>query len=347
MEKKYITDTDFLPQELTHYHGGYSDEMNDGLYQIVFRIFLSAGNLNHIYDQVIRIARGEGNATIRKFKLLSWKGSLEDIRKMLAKCKSKEYDVIVYIPYVGCLLSLATVESHIKLVIFTIDELLNSNPIPKPLFPDQPPVPDIKSLFESSYEDIYESLDEGKPSSDGLLERTRYNHLIIQDEMYRRGIESIRHKGKSFRIQPSKFYGNNQLYKQLFIDNGLQHQQNAESLLPNASELPSASDNDSIQTRAAVMYFMLNSFCRVTDENFNRAVALIDFAVGKQSPKFNVNKANDTEINKVNNKNSIKKYVRTFRDNPHYLDEPNSDKVRARLTEQGFDISSPDSTKHT
>lgn len=338
MEKKYITDTDFLPQELTHYHEDSLDEMTAGLYQIVFRIFFSLGNLNHVYDQVVRIAHGEKNATIRKFKLLSWKDSLDGIRKVLAKFKSKENDVIVYIPYTGCELSLATVESLIKLVIFTIDELLNSNPIPEPLFPDEPSVPNIKSLFVSSYEDIYESLDEGKPGSEGLLERTRHNHLIIQDEMYRRGIESIEHKGKSIRIQPSQFYGNNKLYKQLFIDNGRQHQQNAESPLPNASELPSVSDNDTIGTRAAVMYYMLNSFCPVTDDNFNRAVALIDFAVGKQSPKFNVNIANDTEVNKVNNKNSIKKYVRTFRDNKNYLNEPTSDKIRARLSEQGFEF---------
>lgn len=351
MEKKYITDTDFLPQELTHYHREYSDEMTDGLYQMVFRIFLSPHNLNHIYDQVVRIAHREINTTVRKFKLRSWKDSLDGIRKTLAKFKSKENDVIVYIPYADCGMSLDAVESCIKLVIFTIEELLNSNSLPEPLFPEEESVPDIKSLFVSSYEDIYESLEEGKPVASGLLERTKANHSIIQDEMYRRGIDSIEHKGKSIRIQPSEFYGNIQLYKQLFIDKGRQRQQGIESgttIIPNDS-MASIYNNDTIETRAAVIYFMLSSFCPVTDENFNRAVAMIDYAVGRQTPKFNVNKANDTEINKVNNKSSIKRYVRTIRDEKNYLELPTSDKVRARLMEQGFDIQelSKGSTKHT
>lgn len=139
-------------------------------------------------------------------------------------------------------------------------------------------------------------------------------------------------------ILPSQYYDQPNLFKEIFIEKGLQLELNAGSPLPNPSELPSASDNDTIQTRAAVMYYMLDSFCPVTEDNFNRAVALIDFAVGKQSPKFNVNKTNDAETNKINNKNSIKKYVRNCRDDKNYLELPTSDKVRARLLEQGFEI---------
>lgn len=339
MEKKYLTDTDFLPQELTHYHSEFSDELTEGLYQIVFRIFLSPDNLNQVYDQVIRIAHRDRNAIVRKFKLRSWKERLDGIRKVLTKFKSKENDVIVYIPYADCKMSLDAFESCIKLIIFTIDELLNSNSLPEPLYPEEKSVPDIKGLFVLFYEDIYESLDERKRGAGGLLERTRYNHFIIQDEMYRRGIRSIKHKDKEFNIQPSQFFGDTQLYKQLFIDNGLQRQQEADGAtnIPNDS-LASIYDNDTIGTRVKVMYAMMRSICKPTKDNFNRYVALIDFAVGKQPRKYHINLANDTNINLENNKNTIKKYVRYCNDNQDYLKEPASDKVRARLMEQGFEI---------
>lgn len=350
MEEKYITDTDFLPQELTHYLREYSDEMTDGLYQIVFRIFLSPNNLNQIYDQVIRIAHRDISATVRNFKLRSWKERLDGIRKVLTKFKSKENDVIVYIPYADCKMPLDAVESSIKLVIFTIDELLNSNSLPEPLFPEEKSVPDIKGLFVLFYEDIYESLDEGKPGASGLLERTRYNHLIIQDEMYRRGIRSIKYKDKEFNIQPSQLFGDTQLYKLLFIDNGRQRQQETDGAtnIPNDA-LASIYDNDTIGTRAKVMYAMMRSICKPTKDNFNIYVALIDFAVGKQPRRYHINTTNDTGINLENNKNTIKKYVRYCNDNPDYLTEPASDKVRARLMEQGFDIQElcKGSTNHT
>ena len=226
-------------------------------------------------------------------------------------------------------------------------------------------------VFEESYSELFVALDEGKPDVEEYYQRAKYMQAVVLDEMYRRGIDTIKLKqeenpispvqwlsdvvaGKEVEeiekpILPSKYYDQPDLFKEIFIERGLQLELNAGSSIPNASELPSASDNDTIQTRAAVMYFMLDSFCPVTEDNFNRAVALIDFAVGKQSPKFNVNKANDTEINKVNNKSSIKRYVRTIRDEKNYLELPTSDKVRARLMEQGFDIQElcKGSTKHT
>ena len=99
MEIKYITDTDFLPDELTQYHDSNNCEMTNDLYQIVFGILQASNDLNHVYDLVIRVAHREKNDTIRKFKLQELKKSLESILKVLTKFKSKENEVVVYIPY--------------------------------------------------------------------------------------------------------------------------------------------------------------------------------------------------------------------------------------------------------
>ncbi len=350
MEKKYITDTDFLPQELTHYHGLYRSELTDDLYQIVYGIFQPSHSLGDVYELVVRTAYKQKSAAIRKFKLLSWKKSLETILKAMNKLDSKGYEVIVFIPLRACEVSLSAAESYFELAIFTISELLDGDSVPTPAYPDAPLVPDVKTLFEESYAGILTMLDGYDPeineigAGDGVYyDHATYWQAIILDEMYRRGIETVKMKEET-PILPSEYYGDTTLYKQTFIENGSQLVLDSGSDVVSSSDAPESQtvyDNDTIGTRAAVMYYMLSSFCPITDDNFNRAVAMIDFAVGKQSPKFNVNKANDTEINKVNNKNSIKKYVRNCRDNRKYLEEPGSQKVRERLTSQGFDIPTP------
>lgn len=368
MEKKYITDTDFLPQELTHYHGEFSDEMNDGLYQIVYGILAPSQTLSNVYDVVIRVVSKENSPAIRKFKLQTWKKSIDAILKALNKVDTKGFEVIVYVPLRDCEISLSAAQSYFQLAIFTISELLETNSIPEPVCPKDF-VPNIKKLFEENYSELFLALDEGEPDDKEHYERAKYFKDIVLDEMYRRGIDTIKLKqevnpinpvqwldnvvaGKEVecaekRILPSQYYDQPALYKEIFIERGLQLELNAESLTINASELPTAFDNDTIETRAAVMFFMLDSFCDVTKDNFNRAVAMIDFAVGKQTPKFNVNKANDKETNKVNNNNSIKKYVRNFMvDKEGYLELPTSDKVRARLSEQGFEVPSINKAKN-
>lgn len=354
MEKKYITDTDFLPQELTHYHGLYSSEMTDDLYQIVYGIFQPSQSLSGVYDLIVRTASRQKSPAIRKFKLLTWKKSLDSIHKTLSKLDTKGFEVIVFVPLCRCEMSLSAVKSYFELAIFAISELLESGSVPEPTSPSEPLVPNIKELFEDTYSGIFTMLDDYDPEiheigagDGGYYQHAKYWQAIIYDEMYRRGIDTVKLGEKETRISPSQYYGNPNLYKEIALEKSLMLELDVESPIPEAPETPSASDNDSIQTRAAVMYFMLSSFCRVTDENFNRAVAMIDYAVGRQTPKYNANLTNDTEINKVNNKNSIKKYIRKCRDEKDYLGLQTSDKVRARLTEQGFDISSPDSTKHT
>lgn len=372
MEKKYITDTDFLPQELTHYHGLYSSEMTDDLYQIVYGIFQPSQSLSGVYDLIVRTATRQKSPAIRKFKLLTLKKSLDAIHKTLTKLDTKGFEVIVFIPLCDCEMSLSAAKSYFELAIFAINELLESGSVPEPAFPNEPLVPNIKKLFEQSYSRLFLALDEGKPDIEEHYQRAKYMQAVVLDEMYRRGIDTIKLKQEEKPtnpvqllndlverndvewteepILPSQYYGEPGLFKEIFIEKGLQLEQIQDSgsvSAPEAPETPSASDNDSIQTRAAVMYFMLSSFCRVTDENFNKAVAMIDYAVGRQTPKYNVNLTNDKKINLENNKNSIKKYIRNCRDEKDYLGLQTSDKVRARLTEQGFDISSPDSTKHT
>lgn len=370
MEKKYITDTDFLPQELTHYHGLYSSEMTDDLYQIVYGIFQPSQSLSGVYDLIVRTATRQKSPAIRKFKLLTLKKSLDAIHKTLTKLDTKGFEVIVFIPLCDCEMSLSAAKSYFELAIFAINELLESGSVPEPAFPNEPLVPNIKKLFEQSYSRLFLALDEGKPGIEEHYQRAKYMQAVVLDEMYRRGIDTIKLKQEEKPtnpvqllndlvkrndvewteepILPSQYYGEPGLFKEIFIEKGLQLEQIQDSgsvSAPEAPETPSASDNDSIQTRAAVMYFMLSSFCRVTDENFNKAVAMIDYAVGRQTPKYNVNLTNDKKINLENNKNSIKKYIRNCRDEKDYLGLQTSDKVRARLTEQGFDISSPDSTK--
>lgn len=354
MEKKYITDTDFLPKELTHYHGEYNSEMTEDLYQLVYGIFEPKPSLSSVYDLVIRTASRQKSAAIRKFKLQQWKKSLDAILRALKKLDSKGYEVIVYVPLRSCEVSLSAAVSFFQLAIFTIDELLESDTIPTPAFPNEPLVPNIKALFEQSYAELFDALDEGKPDVEEYYQRGKYMQAIFLDEMYRRGIDTIKkfthHQllldimGKEWAeipILPSQYYDNPELFKEIFIDKGKQLELNAEQdgvPTPNATETSSVYDNDSIGVRVKVMYSMLKTFCELNDDNFNRVVALIDFAVGKQGRRYNINTSNDSKVNLENNKNSIKKYVRECRDNPRYLEEPNSAKVRERLKMQGFEV---------
>ena len=371
MEKKYITDTDFLPQELTHYHGAYSDEMTDGLYQIVYGILAPSQSLSNVYDVVIRVASREKSPAIRKFKLQSWKKSIDGILKTLNKVDTKGFEVIVLVPLRSCEMTLSALQSYFQLAIFTISELLESDTIPQSAFPNDV-VPNIKQLFIGTYSKLFAALDKDNPLYEAFYQnepekeennqgesevevhyqRFKFKQAVVLDEMFRRGIDSINSDEEEDSpdpilnlkhavfgsIFPSQYYNKPELFKEIFIEKDLQLELNAGSPLPNASELPTVSDNDTIETRAKVMFAMMRTIQEITDDNFNRYVALIDFAVGKQPRKYHINTANDTEINKENNNNSIKKYVRYCRDNQDFLNEPTSDKVRARLLEQGFEI---------
>ena len=337
METKYITDTDFLPSEVTSQRI-WSNDLDEDLYQITYGILRDDATLETVYDLIVRISKQQTIDTIKRFKLQSWKKSLESILKTLNKLNSKDHEVIVQIPFLGEGASIGEVISKFRLAVFTIDEILTNGDEkmsieanPTYLFP----IKTIKELFDSYVDEYMEELLENGYSvynqttegEDKVFDESSYWYVILLDEMHRRGIQSV---GKA-EITPSKYYNEPERYKFAFIER--------ESLLDTNKLVSSIHIDESFdpnsetnKLRTAVMFYMLDSFSPITDENKHQAIALMNYSIGKvyniKAPK------------KETNNNNVRKYVSNLR-NGQYLKSEKIDfleNLRDRLLEYGFDV---------
>lgn len=345
MENRYITDTDFLPKELTHFHGWFPNEITDDLYQIAYGVFNSCACLYDVYGLVTSIINRQKIPALRRFKLLSWKKSLESIVKSLNTNYSKDYRVIIYIPFMDYKKSLSEAIDCFRLAIFTIDEALNGiePSIPEPQ--SIPAVPDIKTLFEKTFSflidpfnNIGKDVEEDEESGLRRLARAVLKESFVKDEMYRRGINFITINNEEIEITPSQFYHEPNRYKETFIEKGEIQEPNMDESAPKpiVSHTLDSFDPSSEYTnvRTTVMFHMLSSFVPVTKENKYRVMALFNYAFGKV---YDIKKPKQETRD-----NAVRKYVDNCIANrlppSNTLDFCNT--VKKRLVEYGFEVPS-------
>lgn len=355
MEIKYITDTDFLPKELTHFHGLFPKEITDDLYQIVYGILKPNWQFPDVYQLVTNIAAKETIAPIKKFKLMTWKSSLELISKSLIKFQSSDYDVVIYVPITYCEMYITEALDFFQLAIFTLDEMLKGNETPFDSDFKCPEIPNMKQLFESYYsflfgseitshrkmeplyrftKDMLPKHDDDTIDADIRLKR-KYIQMIICDEMYRRGIKSYQENNNETNITPSPYYNEPYRYKEIFINKDEIHVPGMEEFeaRTKANQYNDSFDpsSENIKVRTTIMYHMLSSFLPVTMENKYKVMALFNYAVGQ---KYDLNKPKEETRN-----NAVRRYVDDCikeRLPSSTLDFCQS--VKNRLKEYGFDV---------
>ena len=344
MEIRYITDTDFLPKELTHFHGLFPNEITDDLYQIVYGAFRSCYCMYDIYNLVVLFANRQVVFALKKYKLNSWKKSLKAIVKKIESNSSNDFKVVIFIPLVSREMVLSEAIDYFQMAIFTIDEILSGNdcPIQKD-FNAFPSVPDMKELFEDTYsfltDPFIDTSGEQQEDVESGLKRLAFQVFktkFVTDEMYRRGIDSITINNEEVTITPSEFYHDANKYKETFIEKNKVYEPTVEELgatvkvtQPLDSFDPSS---EFVKVRSTVMFHMLSSILNITMENKYQVMALFNYAVGKV---YDIKRPKQETRD-----NAVRKYVDDCiagrLPTGNTLDFCQS--VKKRLIEYGFDV---------
>lgn len=332
MEIKYITDTDFLPESLTHFNNRTT--IDDGLYQIVYGTLHNKVSLTNVCDLVMRVTDSISNDFIKRFYLPSWKKSIENIIKTLGKLKDKEKTYQVNIPFTQYQESLEETVSRFQLAVFTINELIDKGekPYEIPETPDYPfPVMEIKELLGKYYEDYLIDI-----SRDPYLcADIEYWRQIFFDEMYRRGISHFKEPNGNKNetvLSPSKYYNE----PQLFMESAFINQEELAGKIPDGDSpglvQPANSAKElKMKEKAGVLYYMLQALTTINNDNQHLAIALINRACDKE---YDIKKPTAET-----NNNTIKRYISTFKSKGLKEEKQDFvDSVRSNLAEYGFDL---------
>lgn len=332
MDFKYITDTDFLPESLTHFNNRTT--IDDGLYQIVYGTLDDEVSLTDVCDLVMRVADSLSNDFIKRFYLPSWKKSIENILKTLGKLKDKEKTYKVNIPFTHYQESLEETVLRFQLAVFTINELIDKGekPYEIPETPNYPfPVKEINELLEKYCKDYLRNI-----SSDPYLSADiGYWEQIFFDEMYRRGIKQFNKPNgnkKETVLSPSKYYNEPQLFMEsVFVD-----KEELAGLIP-GDDLPelvqpaNSAKELKMKEKAGVLYYMLQALTTINNDNQHLAIALINRACDKE---YDIKKPTAET-----NNNTIKRYISTFKSKGLKEEKQDFvDNVRSNLAEYGFDL---------
>lgn len=330
MEYKFITDTDFLPESLSHFNNRTS--IDYGLYQIVYGTMQPEVALTDVCDLVIRVAGTLGNTIIKRFCLPTWKMSIDKIVKTLGKLEGKETRYIVCIPFTDYQETLEETVSRLQLAAFTINELIEKGEKPYEIeeTPSYPyPVKEINELLGTYCEDYLEGV------SRDILLCTDFGfwESVFFDEMYRRGIKQFKDShGVTHNLSPSKYYNE----PQLFLESKFIDQEEMTGRIPVGDSVGQDLPTDSamslkLKEKAAVLFYMLQELVQLNNDNQHLVIALINRACDKV---YNIKKPKGET-----NNNTIKRYITTFKNQG--LEEEKQDfvdKVRSNLAEYGLDL---------
>ena len=332
MEYKYITDTDFLPESLSHFNNRTT--LDDGLYQIVYGTLQDDVTLTEVCDLVIRVADTISNVLIKKFCLPSWKKSIDNIVKTLGKLKDKEKCYLVNIPFTHYQETLEETVSRLQLAEFTINEMIDKGEKPyeikdTPTYPF--PVMEINKLLEGYYEEFLIDL----CSEPNLREDIDYWKQILFDEMYRRGIRQFKEPNGNKNetvLSPSKYYNE----PQLFMESAFIGKEELTGKIHGSDTVGQEQPTDSakalkMKEKAGVLFYMLQELAPINNDNQHLVIALINRACDKE---YNIKKPKAET-----NNNTIKRYITTFK-NLGLTEEKQDfiDNVRSNLAEYGFDL---------
>lgn len=215
MKTRYITEKDFVPKSI--YQQERHNEVEDGLFQIVYGVMQYGMTYDNIYDLIVRISKEQKSEVVKRFKLLAWKVEVEAIIKKLQKLDVKDFNVEVVIPFTSYVEDVPYTINQFQLVLYTINEILDRGDehmaiIANPNY-DVPPKT-ISKLLEDYYlrfkNDLPEEMTPDLP----------YYRNLFFDEMIRRGMTVYRSdevivdpdtnevvdSQRNYKLEPSQYF---------------------------------------------------------------------------------------------------------------------------------------------
>ena len=295
----YITEKDFVPEYVYQSQKG-KNEIERGLYQIVYGVLLNKLNYNSIYDLIVRISKEQKYGVVKRFMLKAWRKEVDAIIKKLTELDIKDKKVIVFNPFTHYYNDVPYTKNRFELVIDIIDEILVNGDAQMEISKNNQydyPIDSIEQ-FVGNYR-----LELEKQLLNINSDKIQYYRELIFDEMIRRGMKTLIEAPfwerdpqtgelhivvRQTTISPSIYY--DQPEKLFELDNYFEEYQllkvrmKVETEIPNSSKDPNDKTNNKEKT--GILYYMLKELSQETNEKRwkTKAVSLISyvFALSKK-----------------------------------------------------------------
>lgn len=295
----YITEKDFVPEYVYQSQKG-KNEIERGLYQIVYGVLLNKLNYNSIYDLIVRISKEQKYGVVKRFMLKAWRKEVDAIIKKLTELDIKDKKVIVFNPFTHYYNDVPYTKNRFELVIDIIDEILVNGDAQMEISKNPQydyPIDSIEQ-FVGNYR-----LELEKQLLNINSDKIQYYRELIFDEMIRRGMKTLIEAPfwerdpqtgelhivvRQTTISPSIYY--DQPEKLFELDNYFEEYQllkvrmKVETEIPNSSKDPNDKTNNKEKT--GILYYMLKELSQETNEKRwkTKAVSLISyvFALSKK-----------------------------------------------------------------
>lgn len=299
MKIRYITEKDFVPYNISHLER--HNEVEDGLFQIVYGVMQNGMTYENIYELIVRLCKEQRSEVVKRFKLLAWKVEVEAIIKKLRKFDVNDFYVFVVIPFTEYIEDVPYTINQFQFVLYTINEILDRGDaqmtiITKPS--DNLPPRNIAELIESYYHKFRDNQlpEEMKPD-------LPYYRKLFFDEMIRRGIpgfvsdetfvdpnntDDIVKAHEHYKLSPSQYFNQPEKFLEVLNVAGEDDWQKlrikSEYEETNASNSNPAQEDtsgkkDYMLGAVGTVFFMLKDLSQdaVEKRNKNKLVAIINY----------------------------------------------------------------------
>lgn len=307
-ERKYITDTDFITKSC--YRGD--------LYQLVYGIFYHGTDNDYedIYNLIALLTLKQSSMPLRRAKLMLWKEEVAEILIGLRKYNQKKYDVWVIVPFLVFEYEINQTISLFQFAMNLLEQFILNDGAIAVTTDDNDfsfPINKMQDFFLDFITLKYDNRYEGN-----LVDVSLY---AITDEMIRRGIGRNLRQSKLIQgkyviyedvkieipinengeLVKSSYYGED-LFRQYYIKPNYELEDNMDSI--DIITTPTVKDETTLKEKCGIIYYMLKD--KVDEDTIIKVVNYIN------GTPYN------SEIKKEN-KNSIKRYVYSYRkDNVDY-----------------------------
>lgn len=188
MNIRYITEKDFVPRSISH--AERHNDVEDGLFRIVYGVMQDVMNNDLIYDLIVRLSKEQKSETVKRFVLLAWKKEVETILTKLQKLDVNDFRVVVVIPFTNYVENVPHTISRFQLVLFTINEILEKGDTQMETLPEHLFIMNAKSIRELLGEYYVRYMDAMLPEE--IKDKRPYYRNLFFDEMLRRGMTKFR-----------------------------------------------------------------------------------------------------------------------------------------------------------
>lgn len=288
----YITEKDFVPEYVYQSQKG-KNEIERGLYQIVYGVLLNKLNYNSIYDLIVRISKEQKYGVVKRFMLKAWRKEVDAIIKKLNALDIKDKKVIVFNPFTHYYKDVPYTKNRFELVIDIIDEILVNGDAQMEI--SKNPKYDYPiGCFEQFVGNYRLELEKNLIQENS--NKIEYYRELIFDEMIRRGTTRLTKApfwerepktGKlhivvrQIKIAPSKYYKQpNKLFE---LDNYFEEYKLLKVGMKEETEISNSSngsdDKVNDKEKTGILYYMLKELTQETNEKRwkKKAASLISY----------------------------------------------------------------------